>query len=150
MQAKIDKLRRKVLIICTGNSCRSQMAEALINSELGDEWEAYSAGVNPSRVNPRASQVMSELGIDISRQRSKSVNEFLQRDDLDLVITVCDHARGTCPIFPGTVERIHMGFPDPAPYTDESDEVALPEFRRVRDLIGEKLINFIKNKKPGN
>ena len=137
---------RKVLIICTGNSCRSQMAEALVNHELGDRWQAFSAGVEPSSLNPRAVQVMKEIGIDISGQRSKSVDEFITRDDIDLVITVCDHARQTCPAFPHPVEKVHIDIQDPAPYTDAPDHIALPAFRRVRDRIREELLPYLKQR----
>jgi arsenate reductase len=142
--------KRKVLILCTGNSCRSQMAEAFINRELGDEWQAFSAGVKPSRLNRRAVQVMAELGIDISGQHTKSLGEFLTLRDLDLVITVCDQARDSCPVFPGNTEQVHIAFDDPAPCTEESDEVALPVFRRVRDEIRGKLLDFLKNRKIRN
>ncbi|MDP8208485.1 MAG: arsenate reductase ArsC [Candidatus Electryonea clarkiae] len=140
-------MKKRVLILCTGNSCRSIIAEALINHRLGDKWIACSAGVEPSKVNPRAIEVMSEIGIDISSSRSKSVDEFLIRDDLDLVITVCDHARETCPVFPSKVKQIHLGFEDPAPFTDEIDEIALPKFREVRDDIAERLIRMLKDEK---
>ncbi len=140
----MQKRKRKVLVICTGNSCRSQMAEGLINHELGNEWQAYSAGVNPYAVNPRTVQVMAEIGIDISMQRSKSVDQFLTRDDLDLVITVCDHAREICPVFPDNVQRVHIGFEDPAPLKEQPDEIALPEFRKIRDQIRIILLDFLK------
>ena len=139
-------MTKKVLILCTGNSARSQMAEALINRELGETWEAFSAGVNPSQLNPRAIRVMTEVGIDISRQRSKSVSEFLHRDDLDLVITVCDHARETCPLFLKPVEQVHLGFEDPAPFSDQPDEIALPVFRHIRDQIASMLIPILKDR----
>jgi len=138
------KSRKKVLILCTGNSCRSQMAEGLINHYLSDKCEAYSAGVAPSIVNSRAMQVMSEIGIDISQYRSKSVMEFLNRNDLDLVITVCDHARETCPVFFNPVEQIHIGFTDPVSYAAESDEIALFKFRQIRDDIKNRLIPFLE------
>lgn len=138
--------RKKVLFLCTGNSCRSQMAEALVNSALGDKWTAYSAGVKPSKVNARAIQVMAEIGIDISRNLSKSVTEFLQMDDLDLVITVCDNAKETCPVFLKPVEQIHIGFEDPADYNDEPDKIALPKFREIRDKIRDTIIPFLSNK----
>ncbi len=137
-------MRKKVLVLCTGNSCRSIMAEALINKYLCDTWEAFSAGVEPTRVNPCAIQVMNEIGIDISSYRSKSVTEFLSRDDLDLVITVCDHAKESCPVFLKPVKQIHLGFTDPAPYTDEPDDIALPVFREVRDDIREKLLDLLR------
>ena len=136
----------KVLILCTGNSCRSIMAEAMVNEYLGDRWQAYSAGVKPLKVNPRAIQVMAELGIDLSSSRSKSVEEFIEREDLDLVITVCDKARESCPVFSRTVEQIHMGFEDPAVHTDKPDEIALPEFRRIRDQIKNLVIDELKKR----
>lgn len=120
------------------------MAEAFINHELADRWEAFSAGVEPSRVNPWAIEVMREVGLDLAGARSKSVEEFLDRDDLDLVITVCDHARETCPAFLRPVEQVHLGFEDPAPYTGEPDEIALPKFREVRDAIRERLIPLLR------
>lgn len=135
---------KKVLILCTGNSCRSIMAEALINHYLKYKWQAYSAGVSPSKVNPRAIQVMQEIGIDINLYRSKSVSEFLQRDDIDLVVTVCDNAKETCPVFLKPVKAIHIGFEDPADYNDEPDDIALPVFRRVRDEIKEVLLGELK------
>ncbi len=136
---------KKVLVLCTGNSCRSIMAEALINHYLKDQWQAFSAGVSPSKVNPRAIQVMNEIDIDLSQYRSKSVNEFLQRDDLDLVITVCDHAKESCPVFLKPVKSVHIGFEDPADYNDAEDDIALPIFRRVRDEIKQQLIEYLKN-----
>lgn len=137
---------RKVLILCTGNSCRSQMAEALVNARLGDRWQAFSAGVKPTWVNPRAVQVMAEIGLDISGNRSKSVAEFLDRVDLDLVVTVCDDARETCPVFPAPVKQAHLSFEDPAPYTELPDEQALPHFRRVRDDIAARLLPFLEQR----
>jgi len=137
--------RRKVLILCSGNSCRSQMAEGVVNHLLADRWQAFSAGVKPSQVNPRAIQAMAEIGIDISHHRSKSLAEFTSRNDLDLMITVCDDAKESCPIFPGRVKRSHLGFEDPAPYSDAPDEVALPVFRRIRDQIGAQIPALLKD-----
>ena len=134
---------RNVLIICTGNSCRSQMAEGLVNHFLRHKWRAFSAGIKPSKVNPRAVQVMAELGIDISQNRSKSVDEFLRREDIDLVFTVCDSAKESCPIFFNPVKQVHISFEDPAPYTEEADEIALPKFREIRDKIREELLDFL-------
>lgn len=136
---------KKVLILCTGNSCRSIMAEALINHYLKDNWQAFSAGVSPSKVNPRAITIMQEIGIDINSYRSKSVSEFLQRDDIDLVVTVCDNAKETCPVFLKPVKTIHIGFEDPADYNNEPDEIALPIFRKVRNQIKIKLFEILKN-----
>ena len=89
---------------------------------------------------------MQEIGIDISGNRSKSVHEFLDREDLDLIITVCDNAKETCPVFLNPVEQIHIGFEDPAEYTEEPDEIARPKFREVRDNIKQKLLEYLKNK----
>jgi arsenate reductase (thioredoxin) len=138
---------KNVLIVCTGNSCRSIMAEALINHGLKDSWQAYSAGTKPGFVNRRAIEVMAEIGIDISGSRSKSVAEFIARDDLDLVITVCDSAKETCPNFPSNVKKMHVGFEDPAPFTDLPNSVALPKFRHIRDEIKAKLIPMLRNLK---
>ena len=122
------------------------MAEALVNHFLGDKWQAYSAGTAPSSVNPRAKQVLAEIGIDISHSYSKSVDEFVNRSDLDLVITVCDNARENCPVFPNDVEQIHIGFEDPATYAELSDDVALPAFRKIRDKIKERLLGELRKR----
>jgi len=127
----------KVLFLCTENACRSQMAEGLVNHDLAGQVKAFSAGIRPSRVNPRAIQVMAELGIDISRHRSKSVDE-LTGEHFDLVITVCDQAAEQCPIFPGDTEVMHVGFPDPAKAAGTEAEV-LTVFRWVRDGLRERL-----------
>jgi len=121
------------------------MAEALINHDLKGSWRAYSAGTNPRWVNRLAIAVMAEIGIDISGYRSKSIDEFIGRADLDLIITVCDNAKETCPVFPGTAKRMHVGFEDPAPYTDLPDSVALPKFREIRDEIRAKLIPILRD-----
>jgi arsenate reductase len=137
-------MRKKVLILCTGNSCRSIMAEGLINHYLRDSWEAFSAGVSPSVVNPYAIEVLKELGIDTSALHSKSVTEFLQRDDLDLVITVCDNARETCPVFLKPVAQIHIGIEDPVSYSSRDADTAMLKFREVRDSILEKIIGYLE------
>ena len=129
-----DKL--KILFLCTGNSCRSQMAEAWARNLKGDVIEAYSAGTEPRGVDPRAVQVMAEKGIDISHQRSKSVTE-LGDLEFDYVITLCSDARASCPFFPAKTAVIHHGFDDPpelaqGAYTDEE---AMLHYRRVRDEI---------------
>jgi arsenate reductase (thioredoxin) len=134
-------MSKRVLILCTGNSARSQMAEGLLRHDGGADFEALSAGVEPSHVRPQAIEAMRELGIDISGQRSKSVDEFTGQE-FDYVITVCDHANERCPVFPGQVERIHWSFDDPA--AAEDDEAGrLAVFRRVRDEIRERLREFI-------
>jgi arsenate reductase len=133
--------RKKVLILCTGNSCRSIMAEALINHYLKDSWQAYSAGTNPSSVNPRAIQALQELGIDTGYLQSKGITEFLYMDDLDLVITVCDHAKQNCPLFPKAVKQIHISIEDPVLYTNAPDEEALASFRACRDDIKARVVD---------
>jgi len=134
----------RVLILCTGNSARSQMAEGLLRHDGGDHFEVLSAGIKPSQVRPEAIEVMRELGIDISGHRSKSVEEFTGQD-FDYVITVCDNASESCPVFPGKTMRIHWGFEDPAEVKgDEATRVAV--FRRVRDEIRGKLAGFIGSK----
>ena len=129
--------KKRVLILCTGNSARSQMAEGLLRSLGGGRFEVFSAGTHPSRVRPEAIEAMREVGIDISGQRSKPVGEFAGRE-FDYVITVCDRAREECPVFPGKTERIHWGFDDPAAVGGTWDE-RLSAFRRVRDEIGARL-----------
>lgn len=132
---------KKILILCTGNSCRSIMAEAMINHYLGDRYIAYSAGVAHSSVNPFAIKILQELGIDTSCFRSKNVSEFLNRDDLDLVITVCDHAKESCPVFYKAGAALHIGIEDPAPYTDHPD--AMTFFHKTKEEIMEKLIGYL-------
>ena len=134
----------RVLFLCTENACRSQMAEGLVNHDLAGQVQASSAGVRPSRVNPRAVQVMAELGINISQHRAKSVDE-LAGGKFDLVVTVCDRAQQQCPIFPGETEVMHVGFPDPARATGTEEEI-MAAFRRVRDALRKKLIPLLKEK----
>ena len=136
--------RKRVLILCTGNSARSQMAEGLLRDLAGDRLEVASAGVLPTQVRPEAIAVMRELGIDISQHRSKSVDEFAGQQ-FDYVITVCDNANEQCPVFPGNTRRIHWSFDDPAEAEgDEQSRLAI--FRRVRDEIREQLDReFIRN-----
>ena len=131
MEQRVE--RKKVLFICTHNSARSQMAEGFLNTLYPERYEAYSAGTEPTGVNPSAIQVMQEVGIDISSHRSKGANEFFGMD-IDYVITVCDHAKQTCPIFPGGKEIIHKGFEDPATLIGGKDDT-LVVFRRLRDEI---------------
>lgn len=127
------KEKQKVLFICTHNSARSHMAEGILNALYGDRYEAHSAGTEPSQVNPYAIRVMAEIGIDISGHSSKGVEQFLDQE-FDVVVTVCDHAKETCPFFPGGKERIHRGFQDPAAIKGREEENATL-FRRVRDEI---------------
>ena len=133
--------RKRALILCTGNSARSQMAEGLLRHLGAGRFEVFSAGTHPSRVNPLAIEAMREIGIDISHHRSKSVDEFLGQE-FDYVITVCDKANANCPVFPGRTKRIHWGFDDPAAAEGDAGE-RLAVFRRVRDEIEERLRDFV-------
>jgi arsenate reductase len=126
--------KRSVLILCTGNSCRSHLAEGILRHAAGDLFDVYSAGSKPAGyVHPLAIKVMKEIGIDISGHKSKHMNEFLDRK-IDTVITVCGHADQACPMFPGQVNRYHWGFDDPA-HAQGTEEEILAVFRRVRDQI---------------
>lgn len=134
--------KKRVLVLCTGNSCRSQMAEGWLNHDLGESLEAFSAGTMPSRVHPLAIQVMAEAGVRLEGARSKSISEFLGRP-FDLVVTVCDSAREACPAFPGAVKQLHESFPDPAGFTGPDEEV-LQRFREIRDSIRARLVPLVK------
>jgi arsenate reductase len=125
--------KKKVLILCTGNSARSQMAEGLLRHDFGDRFDVASAGTKPSIVRPEAIAVMEELGIDLSGHRSKSVDEF-QGQTFDYVVTVCDNAREACPVWFGSANRLHHSFEDPAALRGSEDE-RLALFRRVRDEL---------------
>ncbi|HVB76054.1 MAG TPA: arsenate reductase ArsC [Ktedonobacteraceae bacterium] len=130
-------MKQRVLILCTGNSARSQMAEGLLRQLAGERMEVISAGLSPSRVNPLAIQVMHERGIDISQQRSKHLNEYIEQP-FDYVITVCDNAAEQCPVFPGRAQRLHWSFPDPAS-VEGTDEQRLQAFRQTRDALETQL-----------
>ena len=132
--------KQRVLILCTGNSARSQMAEGLLRHDGGGKFEVESAGVEPSHVRPQAVEAMREIGIDISGHRSKSVDEFTGQE-FDYVITVCDNANERCPAFPGKTTRIHWSFDDPAA-AEGSEAERLSVFRRVRDEIRGRLREF--------
>lgn len=134
--------RKRVLILCTGNSARSQMAEGILRHDGGEGFEVHSAGVKPGSVRPEAIRAMSEIGIDISGHRSKSVDEFAGQE-FDYVITVCDNARETCPVFPGKANPIHRSIEDPPPPGVKSAEETIAVFRRVRDEIREWMKGFI-------
>jgi arsenate reductase (thioredoxin) len=133
--------RKRVLILCTGNSARSQMAEGLLRHLADDRFEVISAGVSPTQVRPEAITAMREIGIDISRHYSKSVDEF-SAQQFDYVITVCDNANEECPVFPGNTKRIHWSFDDPAKAGGD-EEARLALFRRVRDEILHHLRLFV-------
>lgn len=136
---------KRVLILCTGNSCRSQMAEGLVNHLLEGKWEARSAGTRPAaRVHPLAVEVMAELGIDISAGQPEPVDCYLD-EPWDLVVTVCDSAKEFCPVFPRPAETIHIPFDDPAD-ADGTDEEKMRVFRRVRDEIRDRLIEAVRKR----
>lgn len=132
--------KQRVLILCTGNSARSQMAEGLLRHAGGDRFEVESAGTQPSAVRTEAILVMREIGIDISGQRSKPVDEFAGQD-FDYVLTVCDNAKESCPVYPGQAVRLHRNFEDPAAVQGSEDQ-RLKAFRKVRDEIRSYLTSF--------
>ena len=136
-------MKQRVLFVCTHNSARSQMAEALLRTEAGDRFEVFSAGTEATRVHPLAIDVMNEIGIDVSAQRSKTVAD-LGAQQFDSVITVCDNAKEACPFFAGAVERLHWSFEDPSAATG-SDEERLRTFRRIRDEIRSRVRTFAAN-----
>ena len=130
--------KQRLLILCTGNSARSQMAEGLLRHMAGDRYEVFSAGTRPASLNPNAVEAMREIGIDISGQRSKSVDVFVDQQ-FDYIITVCDNAKESCPIFPGGGQRIHQSFEDPAAHPGEQGAA----FRKVRDALNSWLKKFV-------
>jgi arsenate reductase (thioredoxin) len=132
----------KVLVLCTGNSMRSQMAEAVLRAELGDRIEVFSAGVSPSRVYPMVIEVLHDVGIDASKQSSKSVQQFIHQK-IDLVITVCDHAREVCPYLPNAGKTVHAGYPDPIglAYGAENEREV---FSKMRDKMKKELVELVR------
>ena len=132
----------RILVLCTGNSCRSQMAEGFLRARLRDSDHVVSAGLEPQGVNPRAVKVMSEVGIDLSGHTSSHVDDYLDRQ-FDYIITVCDNAAANCPVFPGGGTRLHWPFDDPAQATGNDEEI-VDVFRRVRDEIEAKVKDWIK------
>jgi arsenate reductase (thioredoxin) len=135
-------MKKRVLFLCTANSCRSQMAEGIANSFWGDQITAFSAGTRASFVNPIAAEVMKEIGSDISNHRSKNLSEF-DGQSFNYVITLCGGANETCPLYVGGTKKTHISFDDPAKAEGTKEEV-LREFRRVRDEIKEKLTDFFR------
>lgn len=131
----------RVLFVCTGNSCRSIMAEALVREHGGSRFEVHSAGTDPKGLNPRTMRLLADAGIDASWARSKSVMEFLGQS-FDYVITVCDQARQVCPVFPGANESLHWGYEDPAEATGTEDEITAV-YRSVFTQLGERIHQFI-------
>jgi len=134
-------MKRKVLFLCTGNSCRSHLAEAIVNTRLGETWEAVSAGTKPTGyVHPKALAALDEIGVTHTG-RSKSADEF-RGAEFDVVVTVCDSAAEECPVWLGSGRRVHIGFDDPAK-AEGSDEQVMAVFRRVRDEIAEKIPAYL-------
>jgi arsenate reductase len=133
---------KKVLVLCTGNSCRSQLAEGFLRFFAGDQAEIYSAGIETHGVNPKAVTVMNEIGIHISAHTSNHVDEY-SSIDFDYMITVCDHAKESCPHFPTKAIKFHYNFPDPAKARGTEEEM-MQEFRKVRDLIKDYASAFVK------
>ncbi|MDA8428865.1 MAG: arsenate reductase ArsC [Geobacteraceae bacterium] len=136
-------MKKKVLFLCTHNSCRSQMAEGIVNHYLGQRFQAFSAGTEATTVNPKAIAIMAEIGIDITGHHSKTMDEF-SGESFDYVITLCGDANEKCPLFFGGVERMHIGFHDPSKATGTDEEV-MADFRKVRDEIKTSLLEFFKN-----
>ena len=136
-------MKKKVLFLCTHNSCRSQMAEGIVNHFLSQRVQAFSAGTEATKVNPKAIAIMAEIGIDITGHHSKTMDEF-SGESFDYVITLCGDAFEKCPLFFGGVERLHIGFHDPSKATGTDEEV-MADFRRVRDDIKTTLLEFFKN-----
>jgi arsenate reductase len=140
--------RRRVLFLCTGNSCRSQMAEAIVNARAGDRWQAFSAGTRPAGfVHPATIRALAEIGIDASPARSKPADEF-RGQPLDLVVTVCDQAAEECPVWLGGGKRVHLGFPDPARVQGEEEQI-LAAFRSVRDAIQREVLTLLAEQAAG-
>ncbi|HEU0109487.1 MAG TPA: arsenate reductase ArsC [Flavisolibacter sp.] len=134
---------KRILVLCTGNSCRSQMAEGYLRHFAGDKAEVYSAGVETHGVNPRAIQIMKEDGIDISHHTSNNINEY-KGVDFDFVITVCDNARERCPFFPSHAKKFHYNFPDPAKASGTEEEI-MQQFREVRNMIKTYSKDFVSD-----
>jgi len=138
--------RARVLFLCTGNSCRSQMAEGWLRHLAGERFESLSAGTDPQGLNPRAVAVMGEVGVDIAEQRSQSIDGF-PGEPPELVVTVCDRAAAACPTFPGAMRVVHWPFPDPAGATGSEEEI-LAQFRAVRDSIRARLDAWLESGAP--
>ena len=136
--------KKKVIFICTGNACRSQMAEGLLRHMAGDKFEVYSAGSHPSRLHPASVAVMAEWGIDIARHTAEPIDDYLDTG-IDIAITVCDNAQQSCPTFPGNVEQIHWGLNDPY-HGWGADPEDLPPYRETRDELKKRIEGFLLEK----
>jgi arsenate reductase len=133
---------KNILVLCTGNSCRSQIAQGYLQHFAGDQARVYSAGVEIHGVNPKAVKIMADDGIDISHHTSNHVDEYIEIS-FDLIITVCDNAKENCPYFPSTAQRFHQNFPDPAKAVGTDQEI-MDEFKRVRDMIKTYTADFVQ------
>ena len=136
--------KKKIIFICTGNACRSQIAHGLLESMAGDKFEVFSAGSHPSQVHPMSIKIMEEIGIDISYNTSDLVDDYL-KTGIEVVITVCDHANEICPIFPGNIEKIHWSINDPFKGWGYNKN-QMQSFRKTRDEIKERIINFLNDR----
>ena len=136
--------KKKIIFVCTGNACRSQIAHGLLENMAGDKFEVFSAGSHPSQVHPMSLKIMEEIGIDISHHSSDFINDYL-KTGIEIVITVCDNANELCPIFPGNVERLHWSIKDPFRGWD-FDETQIQSFRDTREEIKQKIIKFIQKR----
>jgi arsenate reductase len=141
--------RPKVLFLCTGNTARSQMAEAFLKKHAGERFEVYSAGLEPGVLNPYTVRVMEEKGTDMSGHHAKDLDQFLGKVQFDYAITVCDRAQQKCPIFPGATTRLFWPFEDPAPYSAGDEATALARFREVRDQIERRIVAWLQELSPG-
>lgn len=135
-------MRKKVLFLCTGNSARSQMAEAFLQKYAGGQFEVYSAGLEPKGINPYTVRIMDEAGLSLNGHRSKPLTEYMGKVHFDYLITVCSDADENCPFFPGMGQRLHWGFEDPAAFVGSEDEI-LAKFREVRDQIDERVQEWL-------
>ena len=138
----VDK-KRKIIFICTGNACRSQIAEGLLRNLASDKFSVFSAGSHPNQVHPMSVSVMEEVGIDISHHTSDPISDYIDHG-IDVVITVCDNAKQVCPVFPGNVERIHWSIEDPFNGWD-FDPLDLDNFRKVREDLDVRIKNFLQS-----
>jgi arsenate reductase (thioredoxin) len=145
IRKEVTFMKKRVLFLCSANSCRSQMAEGLINHFMGDRIAAFSAGTEATSVNPLAIEMLKEIGIDISAHRSKNISEFAGQR-FDYVITICGNANETCPLYIGGTKKMHIGFDDPAKAKGTKEEI-LREFRRVRDEIKKIMTTFFQAEK---
>ncbi len=139
--------QKRVLFLCVGNSCRSQMAEALLRSHAGDRFAVFSAGLEPSVIHPYTVRVLDEIGIDSSEQFSKSVTKYINAPPFDYIITICDDARERCPIFPGSGTRLHWSFEDPARFVG-TEQQQIAKFREIRDLIDSRIRSWLDELNP--